>query len=160
MKLTNYLHLVPSFKLCGVTPPVPQHLFAACCLIEHKDHWISCLVNFKSRFVLIGLKSNEIRPTFTFWAEHKQFSKVRQRAILSWHILLSIHWVLIFEYAHQHSLSSCTSWRRVTFVTFKSLFFAKQMIKIQRQLLITFMINVFQLKHISKMHDDCRKTTV
>jgi hypothetical protein len=38
-KLTTHLHLVPRSRMRGATPPLPQYVFMAWCLVKHRDNF-------------------------------------------------------------------------------------------------------------------------
>jgi hypothetical protein len=38
VKLTTHLHLVPS-RMRGAIPPLPQYVFMAWCLVQHRDNF-------------------------------------------------------------------------------------------------------------------------
>jgi hypothetical protein len=38
VKLTTHLYLVPRSRMRGATPPLPQYVFMAWCLVKHRKH--------------------------------------------------------------------------------------------------------------------------
>jgi hypothetical protein len=39
VKLTTHLHLVPSSRMRGAIPPLPQYIFMLWCLVTHKENF-------------------------------------------------------------------------------------------------------------------------
>jgi hypothetical protein len=39
VKLTTHLYLVPSHRMRGAIPPLPQYVFMAWCLVKHRDNF-------------------------------------------------------------------------------------------------------------------------
>jgi len=37
MKLTTHLHLLLMFRMHGATPPFPEYVFMAWCLVKYRD---------------------------------------------------------------------------------------------------------------------------
>jgi hypothetical protein len=45
MKLTSHLHVVLMSKMCGATPPLPQHIIMGWCLVKHRDSFTFLLLD-------------------------------------------------------------------------------------------------------------------
>jgi hypothetical protein len=45
VKLTTHLHLMPTSRMSGTIPPLPQYVFMAWCLVKHRDNFTFTLFN-------------------------------------------------------------------------------------------------------------------
>jgi hypothetical protein len=65
VKLTTHFHLVPRSRMRGDIPPVPQYVFLAWCLVQHRDNFTFLPFAFWIRMCYVSLRSTYIRCSKT-----------------------------------------------------------------------------------------------